>query len=169
MAELQNWIAANKFLLLLASGFLLGLACAFYLALLFRRWLGGRHRKKGRKAEKKAVKLLQKRGFRVLERDPAFASELLVDDHVTRFPVTPDLLVERDGQRFVVEIKSYRDNISIQTASIRRQVLEYLWASGLPCLLVTMPEGNIEMVDFADRSGGALADDMGEFDQVEGG
>ena len=79
-----------------------------------------------------------------------FHSELLVNGELEHFNVTPDLLVERDGQQYVVEIKRYRERGWISNAAVRRQILEYLHASGLACLLVRMPEGLIDHIDLEE-------------------
>ncbi len=105
---------------------------------------------RGRRAEKKAVRLLKKNGFRILETAPSITSSLLVDDVPRRFTVTPDFLATRDGQTYVVEVKRYRAGNSINNAGIRRQVLEYLIAAELPCLLIAMPEGSIEEIDLPE-------------------
>ena len=48
-------------------------------------------------------------------------------------------------EKYVVEIK--RDQSGVRSAGVRRQVLEYLVASKLPCLLVTMPDGEITEIN----------------------
>ena len=78
---------------------------------------------------------------------PVFSSQLHVDGSSKKFDVTPDFLVERNGKRYVVEVKRLdRGEASVSNADIRRQILEYLYVSGLPCLLVQMPQGIIEAI-----------------------
>ena len=94
--------------------------------------------------------MLKSEGYTILEVEPVFHSELLVNGELEHFNVTPDLLVERDGQQYVVEIKRYRERGWISNAAVRRQILEYLHASGLACLLVRMPEGLIDHIDLEE-------------------
>jgi len=170
LSTVTAWVQAHRLSLLLALAFLLGLVCTLYLTGLARRLLGSRYRKRGLRAEKRALRLLRKKGYRVLEHQPRFRSLLYVDGFLTAFEVTPDFLVERDGRRFVVEIKSAPEHAGIRTAAVRRQVIEYLWAAEMPCLLLTMPAGEIEIISFGDSgSVDAFADDVGQGDQMEGG
>jgi len=84
-----------------------------------------------------------------------------------RHRLVPEEIRDR---RFVVEIKSAPEHAGIRTAAVRRQVIEYLWAAEMPCLLLTMPAGEIEIISFGDSgSVDAFADDVGQGDQMEGG
>ena len=138
-------------LLFMALAFVAGLALATFIIRRLRIRLGSVNRKKGQAAEQQARDLLEEEGFEVLEVQPRFSNELLLDGTPTRFEITPDLMVIKDGQRYVVEIKRYREGCSVQNAGIRRQVVEYLLASGLPCLLVKMPEGEIDLIELPER------------------
>lgn len=133
----------------LAASFLLGVLITHSFLGWLRRRLGRRNRDRGLRAEKRAVKVLRKQGFRVVSSRPTYPSELLVNKRPKTYQVTPDLLVERDDQLYVVEVKRYRDNGGVSNAATRRQVLEYLHATGYPCLLVRMPEGLIDLVEIA--------------------
>ena len=136
------WLLA---LALLCFG--LGLVFAFYLYRRLLRRAGSLNQRQGRSAEKKAVRLLQREGFKVLDVHPRFTCHLLVNGEESQFEITPDMLVEKDGVAYVVEVKRYNDGSGIGNASIRRQVLEYLYAGGMPCLLVRMPEGEIDLIE----------------------
>ena len=106
---------------------------------------GSRVNKRGHRAERRAAVLLEREGFRVIDYDPRLQSRLLINGEPRIFTITPDFLVERDQVTYVVEVKW--DDAGINKAAIRRQVLEYLVAADLPCLVVTMPEGMIDLVE----------------------
>lgn len=138
------WIAVLALVLLV-------IAVTLYLALRFQRWrarrLGSANRRRGRKAEHQARKLLERQGYKVLDDKPRFAHTLLVNGAPASFDVNPDMLVCRDGTSYIVEVKNYNDSTGINNAAIRRQVIEYLRATGLPCLLIHMPEGRIDLIE----------------------
>ncbi len=144
--NLQNhvWIAALAVVALV-------IALTLYLVLRVQRWwarrLGSANRRRGRKAEHQARKLLERQGYKVLDEQPRIAHRLLVNGAPASFDVNPDMLVRRDGTDYVVEVKNYNDSTGINNAAIRRQVIEYLRASGLPCLLIHMPEGRIDLIE----------------------
>lgn len=117
------------------------------LAIYLSRRRGLRQKKLGEAAEKKARKILERAGYKILEAQPVFDAELLVDQDHRYFQVTPDFLVSRAEQVYVVEVKR-TDGDAIARASNRRQVLEYLFATDLPCLLVNMRRKEVQIIDF---------------------
>ena len=130
----------------LLVGFLCGIWLTLILARRYRRFLGGRRARLGRRAEKKALRVLRKNGYRLLERQPQFEHSLLVAGQLKQFIVTPDFTVRKGGRIFAVEVKSSRAGPLVSQAGVRRQILEYLLATKLPCLLVRMPEGQITTI-----------------------
>lgn len=103
---------------------------------------------RGRRMERKAAKLLKACGYHVLDDKPKLTMMLRIEGEAVKFDITPDFLVEKDGTQYVVEVKYWQGaNPAIHNANIRRQVIEYIAASGLPCLLLEMPEGFVTCVD----------------------
>ncbi len=139
--------------LALLLGLLLGAAGAWFLAARNRSWRGGRIHDRGRRAEASAQKLLAREGFSVTAVEPRLESRLLVNGEPHRFETTPDFLARKNGQTYVVEVKRRKDGKGVANASARRQALEYIHASSLPCLLVIMPAGVIELIE-RDRGDG---------------
>ncbi len=133
--------------------FLLALLLVFIAGLLMAR--SGQQRGKrrrgrlvrdlGLKAEAAARSLLEQEGFQVIDHAPLLEHQLLINGEAISFLITPDLIVEKDEVIYVVEVK--REYSGISNAGVRRQVLEYLVASGYPCLLVTMPEGELDLIE----------------------
>lgn len=140
---------------LLIAAILLAFTLGFAAALRIHRWTqqrrGDRNRKVGRRAEKNALTLLKAEGFTLVDPKPRLTHTLWIDGDPETFSITPDYIVQRDGQHYVVEVKRYKDHGGINNAGIRRQVTEYLVAANLPCLLVTMPEGQIQLVELPDE------------------
>lgn len=116
-----------------------------------RRARGLRSKLGGEKAEKKARKLLVKAGYEIVETQPAFEAFLEVDGEDRAFDITPDYLVYKDEIYYVVEVKR-TDGDAIARASHRRQVTEYLLATGLPCLLVNMTLDEVQHIAFSEAS-----------------
>lgn len=73
----------------------------------------------------------------------------MVDGASRAFDITPDFIVARDGVSYVVEVKR-TDGDAVARASNRRQVTEYLLATGMPCLLVNMTLREIQHIAFPD-------------------
>ena len=133
---------------------LLALALALQLAHgALRRWL---ERRRGRKrqaralrGERHAEKLLDRLGYTVRERQAATTWSITCDDAVHEVPLRADLIVERDGQRFVAEVKTGRTAPRLNTAATRRQLLEYRVAYEVDgVLLVDAEAGRVMHVIF---------------------
>ena len=135
-----EWLWLAVFLLCFA----LGLFCAFSYTRWSRSRSGRKSRKRGQKAERRASRILKAQGFQIVENQPSFTSAFVVNGKMEYFQVLPDYLVKKDGQVYIVEVKTNQSGIS--NAGIRRQILEYLYATDLPCLLVRMPDGIIDFV-----------------------
>jgi hypothetical protein len=126
--------------LLLKSQWLI--AAALLLCLLLGAWLGSRVRRlwmrrrlarqwgHARRGEEQARGWLERHGFTVLDEQVSRQSLLIVDGEESPFTVRADYLVERNGVRAVVEVKTgaVADPSSRGT---RRQILEYAWVYGV--------------------------------------
>ena len=117
--SLEHWIIAGLILLL-------GLAW-----LRLRQWAGqGTRRavKRARRAgagELAAEALLKDEGYTVLERQVRCVWWIEVDGEEESVDLRADLLVERDGERFVVEVKTGVNAPDPAFPPTRRQLLEY--------------------------------------------
>jgi hypothetical protein len=96
-----------------------------------RRWRLHRHHRRQRVAirgERDAERLLERDGYVVIDRQVQGAWLVFLDDQPIDVELVADLLVERDGERFVAEVKTGTKAPRIQTARTRRQLLEYAHA-----------------------------------------
>ena len=145
---IRKLITTNPFeflVIVLAGGLLSGIWFTLKLSRFRSRRSGYRERNRGLKAEDKAIRLLKKHGYKIVDQDPRFSTDLVVNGERDTFEITPDLVVSKNNRQYVVEIKSGEGDIA--KALIRRQVMEYMVASELPCLLVLMPEGYIDLIE----------------------
>ncbi|MCB9672668.1 MAG: PD-(D/E)XK nuclease family protein [Alphaproteobacteria bacterium] len=126
------------------------------LALLGWWWATGRvgraNRQRQRVAsagEATAEDLLAEAGFEVLDRQVTARWALLVDDEPVEVTCRADLVVEREGERFVAEVKTGAVAPDPARPATRRQLLEYALVFDVTgVLLVDVPEGRIRRVAF---------------------
>ena len=106
------------------------------------------HARLGRRAEHDGYRLLERRGYTVLSRQAQRDATLDVDGTTQTFTVRADAWVERDGRRFVAEIKSGQ-SATVTSRATRRQLLEYAYAFGIDEVLLVDPgEGTVAHVRF---------------------
>lgn len=144
-----EWLAADprRPLFLLAAVVPVVFLVARFVLLLKRRMLGFWLNRRGSRAERAALQLLKKEGFKLVDDSPRLQYALLIDGESQSFTITPDYLVRRDGQQYVVEVKRKDKGGTIRNGLVRRQVVEYALASRLPCLLVDMNTREITLVE----------------------
>lgn len=145
-----NGVAGGLAVLVFIIIFALGVICSMAWVNYAQRRNGAVNQRRGRRAEMNACTLLESEGFEILDAQPHFTSSLMVNGDLSQFDITPDFLVVKDGVRYVVEVKSFNDRTGVANAGVRRQVMEYLHATGLPCLLVRMPGGDIDMIELPE-------------------
>ena len=138
---------------------LIFLSLALAIALLFI-WLGWKIRiwwknflfmllrRKGKKGEKASMKLLEKNGYKILEEQIKLEGFLLVDKALRKFELRPDLLVEKDGIRYIAEIKT-GEVANPSNRNTRRQLHEYSYYSGHDVILLVDPtKKSIKKISF---------------------
>ena len=82
------------------------------------------YKRKGKKAEQKAIKLLKKNGYKIESFQTTAKGKLLQDDETLTFLIRADLIVSKDKKKFIAEVKSGKA-ASIEEINTRRQLLEY--------------------------------------------
>ena len=138
---------------------LIFLSLALAIALLFI-WLGWKIRlwwknflfmllrRKGKKGEKASMKLLEKNGYKILEEQIKLEGFLLVDKALRKFELRPDLLVEKDGIRYIAEIKT-GEVANPSNRNTRRQLHKYSYYSGHDVILLVDPtKKSIKKISF---------------------
>lgn len=75
-------------------------------------------------------------GYRVVAVQPEYVWDLTVDGKPARVVLRPDLIVEKDGRRYVADVKTGRYAPDPLSSSTRRQLLEYYLALKVDGVLV---------------------------------
>jgi hypothetical protein len=131
--------------LLLVVGVLVGLILA-------RRAVRRRtadSRRLGERGRQRALKLLRRHGFEVLETEVTAPGLVQVDSHLHEYTVRADALVRRKRRVYVAEFKGGGESAKISNRATRRQLLEYACVFGVDgVLLVDAHEGRIHYVRF---------------------
>ena len=101
-------------------------------------------RRRGARAvrgEQDAEELLEDHGFEILERQLRKNWVLDCDGENAEFELRADLLVARDGQQYIAEVKTGERAPDLRNAATRRQLLEYAVAYESPTILLVDVEG----------------------------
>lgn len=134
----------TQVLLVLAVALLALVSLGLWLALLLERGRASRaSRARVRRAlagERDAEDLLRQSGFTVVDRQVRGAWTLRVDGQDHEVEVRADLLVERDGQRLVAEVKTGQRAPDPLYPPTRRQLLEYGLVFACDGLVLVNPE-----------------------------
>ena len=81
-------------------------------------------RKRGAKGEIRAVRLLKKAGFSVIDSQISLSGHLYIDGEVENYDVRVDFLVEKKGEKYLAEVKT-GESAKVKNRNTRRQLLEY--------------------------------------------
>ena len=107
-----------------------------------------RARTRGRAGERRAAAILRREGYRVEAVQPAAEWTILCDDEPLAVSMRADLLVSRDGQSFIAEIKT-GECAQLDVATTRRQLLEYSVAYAVDgVLLVDVEAERVQQIRF---------------------
>lgn len=99
--------------------------------------------------EEEAEVLLRDAGYEILDRQISLRWEIDCDGEAMEFLLRADLLVARDGEELIAEVKTGAMAPSLGNASTRRQLLEYSVAFESPTvLLVDVERGAISEIRF---------------------
>ena len=119
---------------------------------LWRRFARARvARRRARRAirEQEAEKLLERAGYRLLERQAERRWTIESDGEPVEIDLRADLLVSRRGRTYVADVKTGGKAPSIRSAATRRQLLEYHVAYDTDgVLLVDMEARAIHVIEF---------------------
>ncbi len=95
---------------------------------------------RAQRGEREAEKLLRDAGYRVIERQRRASYVIEVDARPNEVELIFDLVVERDGERYVAEVKTGEQAPRLSRAETRRQLLEYQLATDTRAVLLVDPE-----------------------------
>ncbi len=130
-----------------------GVALAALMGVLFWFWLKrdqrSRRFKKASQAERDALQLARKAGYKVLSTQVAGVATIIVDGECLESALRADMLLSRWGRRYIGEVKSGKRAPDPRERATRRQLLEYslaFEADGL--LLFDMEQEKIRRIEF---------------------
>jgi Holliday junction resolvase len=153
---LENWsevlsVIENRIFILFFS-LCTGIICLF-IYIKASHWINSNKLKKrfsrSRLAEKDAEKLLQKKGYAIVDIQKSKPILITIGDKIHRYLIRIDYLVRKKGKVYVVEVKSGEKNPYITNRETRRQMLEYYLAyqpNGI--ILLNMRNKSISEVKF---------------------
>ena len=131
-----------------------------FLLLLFILYLGWKLRKlyknikfflnkrRGKKAEKKAIKLLNRNGYKIEDYQPIAKGHVFQDNEKVYFNIRADLIVSKDKKIFIAEVKA-GTSASIKEINTRRQLLEYSKVfDNKNLILIDTEKNNIKKIEF---------------------
>jgi len=99
--------------------------------------------------EAEAERILADLGYRVLDRQVRCLWWMEVDGEETEVELRADLVVERQGRRFVAEVKTGELAPRASHPQTRRQLLEYSLAfAPMEILLVDVPSAEVRQIRF---------------------
>ena len=124
-----------------------------YLSHSWRRWRRRRksrsRARRARRGELDAVQLLLDEGFDILQEQVPTQWQFAVDGEPYEVELRADLLVEREGLRYIAEVKTGSRAPNIGHAPTRRQLIEYALAYDVDAvLLIDMERASIQEVEF---------------------
>ena len=105
-------------------------------------------KKQARKSEKKAISLLKKNGYNIIDKQFKVNHFLYENKIIKHFSFRPDFLVEKNGFEYVSEVKSGQSSY-IENINTRRQLLEYfIYTKKKSIVLVNTENRIIKKIDF---------------------
>ena len=138
------------FVVLLLAGLVVTLLLRAWWAKASRRWKIHERIRHAQAGEREAEVLLQENGYTIEAVQPRTQYEVQCDDERFEVQLRANMLVERDGERFVVDVKTGAQATRLTTAATRRQLLEYGAAYQVDgVLLVDMEARRIRRVGFS--------------------
>jgi len=150
--HMKNLMASDLILiaiLTLLIGMGIGWLSLYFLSKLWTRFWLRRRFGEARLAEEEAGRLLESKGFKIIDKQRRAEIITYVDGKPHLGYVQADLVAEKKGKTYVAEVKTGNWAPDISEPSTRRQLLEYDFVykpDGV--LLVDMVERRIHLVEF---------------------
>ena len=130
----------NNFItfILIISSIILFMWLGWKIRLWWKNFLFMLLRKRGKKGEINSIKLLEKNGYRILEEQIKLNGYFFIDGALNKFDLRPDLLVEKDGVKYIAEVKT-GEAANPFNRNTRRQLHEYSFYSKQDIILLVDP------------------------------
>ena len=95
-------------------------------------------KKRGRKGERNSIRLLENHGYKDLDEQIKLNGYFFIDGELSEFDLRPDLLVEKDGVKYIAEVKT-GEVANPSNRNTRRQLHEYSYYSNQDIVLLVDP------------------------------
>lgn len=160
-AALTDWLWAQAWWLALL-GVVFVLVIGWRGGVAWSRWRRGRlvrrHAARGERGEQLAERLLAQAGYQIVERQVPLMVTVHIDEQPHTARIVADCVVEGNDGRWVAEIKNGHLAARVSRRDTRRQLLEYVWATGASgVLLVDVPGRRVVRVAFPPVVGSTWA------------
>ena len=104
--------------------FIIGIVVTRYVYRFLAKYNIRKYRKQGVTGEDIARKWLPRNGYEIVSEQKQFIGSWILNGEIRKFKVKPDFIVKRDGELWVIEVKT--GTVASPTCSkTRRQILEY--------------------------------------------
>lgn len=104
--------------------------------------------------EEDAQAVFEHYGFSLVAKQHRHQTHFYVNREAVEIEVRVDYIIEKDGQRYIAEVKTGRDAPNAAWPSTRRQLLEYsLIFPEYPVLLINMETKEIHLIEFDEWVG----------------
>jgi hypothetical protein len=107
---------------------------------------------RGIKLETEAASFLEKKGFKIVSDQEIHYHSYKVNGQQRKSKLILDYVVEKSGKKYIVEVKSGKNAISLNDKNSRRQILEYDFVienDGI--FLLDMESKNMQLVKFEPK------------------
>ena len=120
------------------------------LRLAWKNFLFSLVRRRGRIGETKAIRLLEKYGYKIIQSQVQLPGYLYVDDDRLKFNSRADYLVERGGVQYLAEVKTGHA-AKVSNRNTRRQLFEYASLGKTDTIvLVNATSGTVNEIRFVN-------------------
>lgn len=96
-------------------------------------------KRRGREGEITSINILKRNGYKIIGHQIRLEGHIFIDGRKSKFELRPDFLVEKDGIRYLAEIKT-GEVASPKNRNTRRQLHEYVYYGGYDVILLVDPD-----------------------------
>lgn len=137
---------------ILILGVIIGGLLAYYFMKTMRSYKLKRQTKNARRAERAAQHVLEQQGYKIIAVQPRVPIVTRVDGREYQNHVQVDFIAQKDGLKYVVDVKTGAQVNKPTNAAIRRQLLEYYLVYRTDgALIVDMEKGKVYTIEFDIR------------------
>ena len=95
--------------------------------------------RRGRAGEISSINILKRNGYKIIDQQIRLEGHIFIDGRISKFELRPDFLVEKDGTKYIAEIKT-GEVASPKNRNTRRQLHEYAYYGGYDVILLVDPD-----------------------------